>query len=728
MKGLSLNCLGKKEEAYENVKRGLKNDLSSFICWHAYGLLQRSDYKYDEAIKCYRNALKWNQNNIQIWRDLSALQIQMRDLEGYSESRFQLFKLRPTQRASWIGFALSLHLLKEYESATNILEEFRKSENHNRSGGKVPVVDYENSEILLYQITLYIEGGHFERALEYLNRYQDEICDKVALNEYQAEVLIKMNRTTEAVQIIKDKLINRNPDNRAYYKLIERALGIENDEKKRHKLYLDYQKKCPSAQLPFRTPLDFLSDLNDFRSHLNAYLRKSLRKGQPALFKDVKQLYRKSEEKMQIVEQLMQEYRENLIKHLSFDSDPSTSGSEDVTTIVWVTYYLAQHYNYLKQNDRAMELIDESIQHTPTLIELYMFKAKIYKAKGELDEAVECIVEAQSLDTADRYLNAKCVKYMLRANKIKEAEEMSSRFTRDGLPANDDLNEMQCMWYQSEVAHAYYRLKNYGEALKKCHEIDRHFTEMNEDQFDFHSYCIRKVTLRAYVDLLRLVDVLKEHPFYFNIAKLAIEIYLHLLDNPLKAEENMLDSNTDQQKNESNKPMVNGKRSKKDKKNKQESINENSNKENDQKNTTKGKDKMSNSNVYSSLHSEPLIAKDLERPKDALKEAERFLKPLQMFASNRIETHLLAFEIYYRKNKLLLMLQSLKRAVRLDCKNNKLDEQLKLFSSLVNDKRDELNQYVAQVIDIELTKIYNGSLNSGDQLSSVSNDLIALKI
>lgn len=28
--------------------------------WHVYGLLQRSDRKYDEAIKCYRNALKWD--------------------------------------------------------------------------------------------------------------------------------------------------------------------------------------------------------------------------------------------------------------------------------------------------------------------------------------------------------------------------------------------------------------------------------------------------------------------------------------------------------------------------------------------------------------------------------------------------------------------------------------------------------------------------------------------
>lgn len=41
------------------------------------------DFRYDEAIKCYRNALKWEKDNIQILRDLSLLQIQMRDLEGY---------------------------------------------------------------------------------------------------------------------------------------------------------------------------------------------------------------------------------------------------------------------------------------------------------------------------------------------------------------------------------------------------------------------------------------------------------------------------------------------------------------------------------------------------------------------------------------------------------------------------------------------------------------------
>ena len=48
-----------------------------------FGLLQRSDRKYDEAIKAYRNALKWDKDNLQILRDLSLLQLQMRNLEGF---------------------------------------------------------------------------------------------------------------------------------------------------------------------------------------------------------------------------------------------------------------------------------------------------------------------------------------------------------------------------------------------------------------------------------------------------------------------------------------------------------------------------------------------------------------------------------------------------------------------------------------------------------------------
>ncbi|MEQ2248368.1 N-alpha-acetyltransferase 15, NatA auxiliary subunit [Ilyodon furcidens] len=181
MKGLTLNCLGKKEEAYDLVRRGLRNDLKSHVCWHVYGLLQRSDKKYDEAIKCYRNALKWDKDNLQILRDLSLLQIQMRDLEGYRETRYQLLQLRPAQRASWIGYAIAYHLLEDYEMAAKIIEEFRKTQQ--TSPDKV---DYEYSELLLYQNQVLREAGLYKEALDHLSNYEKQICDKLAVEETRA--------------------------------------------------------------------------------------------------------------------------------------------------------------------------------------------------------------------------------------------------------------------------------------------------------------------------------------------------------------------------------------------------------------------------------------------------------------------------------------------------------------------------------------------------------------
>mgnify|MGYP002049694004 CR=1 FL=1 len=61
---------------------------------------------------------------------------------------------------------------------------------------------------------------------------------------------------------------------------------------------------------------------------------------------------------------------------------------------------------------------------------------------------------------------------------------LCGQLTRQGVPPMENLNEMQCMWFQSECALAYQRMGKFGECLKKCSEIDRHFSEIIEDQFD----------------------------------------------------------------------------------------------------------------------------------------------------------------------------------------------------------------------------------------------------
>ena len=44
---------------------------------------------------------------------------------------------------------------------------------------------------------------------------------------------------------------------------------------------------------------------------------------------------------------------------------------------------------------------------------------------------------------------------------------------QEGVSAMENLNEMQCMWFQTECLRAYQGMGKWGEALKKAHEINR---------------------------------------------------------------------------------------------------------------------------------------------------------------------------------------------------------------------------------------------------------------
>lgn len=96
-----------------------------------------------------------------------------------------------------------------------------------------------------------------------------------------------------------------------------------------------------------------------------------------------------------------------------------------------------------------------------------------------------------------------------------------------------------------------------------------------------------------------------------------------------------------------------------------------------------------------------LIPEKLERTDEPLEKAIEFLKPLQQFAKERIETHLLAFEVYYRKNKLLLMLQSILRARAVNPEHPVLHSCIiRFMKALANAKKLEpFNEHVQQVLD-----------------------------
>ena len=43
------------------------------------------------------------------------------------DTRYQLLRVRPAQRSSWVGYSLSYLLLKDYVMAAKVISEYRKT-------------------------------------------------------------------------------------------------------------------------------------------------------------------------------------------------------------------------------------------------------------------------------------------------------------------------------------------------------------------------------------------------------------------------------------------------------------------------------------------------------------------------------------------------------------------------------------------------------------------------
>ncbi|KAK7854121.1 n-terminal acetyltransferase a complex auxiliary subunit naa15 [Quercus suber] len=646
--GLTLNCMDRKTEAYELVRQGLKNDLKSHVCWHVYGLLYRSDREYREAIKCYRNALRIDPENIEILRDLSLLQAQMRDLAGFVETRQKLLSLKPNHRMNWIGFSVAHHLNSNASKAVEILEAYEGTLED----------DYppDNEQ----------ECGFLERALEELHKKEFKIVDKLVYKEQEVSLLVKLGRLEEAEKLYQ-ALLSMNPDNYRYYEGLQKCVGLysENDQfsadeidqlealykslGQQQKYYeglqkcvglysendqfsadeidqlealyksLGQQQKWSSAVK--RIPLDFLQG-NRFREAAENYIRPLLTKGVPSLFSDLSPLY-DHPGKADILEQLILELEHSLRTTGQY---PGRTEKEPPSTLMWALFLLAQHYDRRGQYDISLSKIDEAIEHTPTVIDLYSVKSRILKHAGDLAAAAALADEARCMDLADRYINSDCVKRMLQADQVALAEKTAVLFTKEGEQHNN-LHDMQCM-YELASGESYFRQGDLGRALKKFLSVEKHYADITEDQFDFHSYCLRKMTLRTYVEMLRFQDHEDD-----EMSKLPPSQKKKMRQKQRKAEA----------------------RAKKEAEEKHEE-------------SSVGAASKSGKRHVKPVDPDPNGEKLLQ-VEDPLLEATKYLKLLQKNSPNSLETHLLSFELNMRKQRILLAFQALKQLLRLDAEH-----------------------------------------------------------
>lgn len=544
MKGLIVNQLDRKAEAHELVRRGLMKDMKSHICWHVYGLLYRSHHDYHEAAKAYLNALRLDPNNQQILRDLALLQIQIRDFEGFEESRRKLLTVRPNQRNNWLGVAIAFHLQKNYEQALRVLKTYQNTLDESAANAQDP---FERSEILLYELSILEESQDYEGALEHLEKSQKRIVDQPAAQEARARLLLLAGRFRDAETELR-QLISINPNNHQYYRDLWEisAKALESADKDQISLQVcdEFAHLYPEARAPMRLGLGIISGAHEteFLKRLDKYVRPFLRRGIPSLFSDLKSLYA-DPLKVQAIATLFESYLAGMTSE-SHRLPPPLLSDEKHTDLVfdepsrdcasvrmWVHHYLAQHFDRIGDFDRACEQIELAMESAEFPVECLMTKARILKHCGNITGAVEIADKARRMDLADRFVNTKSTKYALRADNVPQAEAWISLFTRDGDSGGvQALYDMQCVWYELEAAESHLRCGEIPLALKKFIAVERHFTDFVEDQFDFHTYCLRKVTLRSYLATLRMEDRIRSHPYFARSAGGIVKCLLALDD------------------------------------------------------------------------------------------------------------------------------------------------------------------------------------------------------
>jgi len=160
--------------------------------------------------------VRFDPGNQQILRDLAMLQVQVRDLGGFSETRTALLNVRPQLRANWLALAVAHHLAGSQDVAVEVLRAWEGTQESSSSssgggggggggGGQRPKSNYvraaptpqelsdayEASELVLYRATLLREAGRPKEALAWLRERRGDVRDGRGLAALEAACLLE---------------------------------------------------------------------------------------------------------------------------------------------------------------------------------------------------------------------------------------------------------------------------------------------------------------------------------------------------------------------------------------------------------------------------------------------------------------------------------------------------------------------------------------------------------
>ena len=536
LKGLNYYFLQKPELGEQILKQALKANFKSPVAWHFYAIFHKERGNYSQAMKSYNKALNFAPTNFNIIRDLSYMQLYLRQLDSFVQTCKLGVENKPGMLINWVTLAFSYSLVKDYKSALAALNSVEKL-------GKETLKKNDIHELKLFNAMIQSKDKKYEEAMNYLIHFKSELIDKPMVYDMIVQNAIKAKKYNIGLDYC-TKALNLNPDNInliLYYfimkinqndfqpKTYNDLLNIQENYKylkDMTEVLYELKNNYPKSKIIKNLELSF-SQNEEFEKKFENYFINQLEITIPSIFINIQFIYKLQPHKIKIIQKILDKYNSNI------KSSSKINDNLDLPIhVAWIYFYEAQHYLFLSELEEAINYINVAIDITPSVIEFYMVAAKIFKHSYMIDNYILAYDKARMLDVGDRYLNAKTAKIYLRSGDIEKNSELMKEFVSDPL-TEENIKFTETLWYLNECGGAFLIKKNIIRSHYCFKNVINVFLAIIKDQVDFYNFCLRRNMLKDLYHTIVFLNGIAKNKYVIQAL-----IKIDIIYNYLKANEN----------------------------------------------------------------------------------------------------------------------------------------------------------------------------------------------
>lgn len=499
----------------------MKN-LKSPFCWNICGMISKFNKRFKLAANSFNQALKFDGSNQTILREATNQFLLSRNFDKHLEMRKQMLQKKSNLKMNWCGVIVASHLSEQYDTALFCCNELMEITN-TETKEKDKLKPAETSEIYIYKAFCLYDAKRHQENINYLKQNSKNILNKLFVHQIYVKSYFALGEFSKAEQHIRTLLLYL-PENKEY---IDMLCECEEQVYKRPKIEtLENLLEKSETRLCIKMLLDACGPENSelFKKFFRHSYIKAMRNVNPSFFKEIKSLY-DSEWKVKAIEEILMELNGRLKEGASLNSDDEPR--EQPTCLMYSYFILGHHYLKTKQYETALRSSEDCLNHTPTFLENYLLKAKIYKNQLKYKEAADTLVTLFNQDMADRFQANKASKYLVRDNRINEADQLFKKFMKDDKNNEKNLHDLQKMWYEQILGQAYIRQNKWKRGLRLLNYVAVHFNEIDEEQLDFFSFSLRKYSMKSFVEMVMLnMEDIQANVFYIKGHSHLVKYYM----------------------------------------------------------------------------------------------------------------------------------------------------------------------------------------------------------